>query len=75
MAHRRQLLKAIETVRAGGMPPLALAADVAAALTGPDTIDCIAPTARWQDFWQEAAAAKRAAAPWLQPAAVGAAAA
>jgi len=75
MAHRRQLLKAIETVRAGGTPPLALAADAAAAMVGPDTIDCIAPATRWQDFWQEAAAAKRAAAPWLQRAAAGAAAA
>ena len=54
MAHRRQLLKAIETVRAGGTPPLVLAAEAAAALTGPDTIDCIAPAARWQDFWQQA---------------------
>ena len=75
MAHRRQLLKAIETVRAGGTPPLALAAEAAAALTGPDTIDCIAPAARWQDFWREGAAAKRTAAPWLQPAAAGVAAA
>jgi hypothetical protein len=70
MANRRLLLKAIETVRTGGAPPMALSADEAAALAGPDTMDCIAPADRWQAFWQEAAAAKRAGAAWLQPAAV-----
>jgi len=74
MANRRVLLKAIETVAAGGTPPMALQPQAAAALTGPDTIDCIAPAQHWQAFWQQAAAAKRSAAPWLavaQPAAVG----
>jgi hypothetical protein len=47
---------------------MALAADEAAALTGPDTIDCIAPADRWEAFWREAAAAKRAGAPWLRAA-------
>ncbi|MGZ5185226.1 MAG: aromatic ring-hydroxylating dioxygenase subunit alpha, partial [Caldimonas sp.] len=57
---------AIETVRAGGRPPLALAGEAeAAALTGPDTIDCIAPAATWQAFWSAAAAAKRSGAGWL----------
>jgi len=69
MAHRRQLLKAIETVQAGGAPPMVLQPDAAAALQGPDTIDCIAPAQRWAAHWQQAAAAKRAGAPWLQPAA------
>jgi phthalate 4,5-dioxygenase len=64
MAHRRALLKAIDAVEAGAAPPMVLAADAAAALTGPDTIDCIAPAQGWQDFWQERAAAKRAGAPW-----------
>ena len=72
MANRRLLLKAIETVRAGGTPPMALTAEAAAALHGPDTMDCIAPADRWQAFWQEAAAAKRAGAAWLQPAAAAA---
>ncbi len=67
MANRRALLKAIDTVEAGGTPPMVLSPDEAAALQGPHTIDCIAPAERWQAFWQEAAAAKRAAAPWLQP--------
>jgi phenylpropionate dioxygenase-like ring-hydroxylating dioxygenase large terminal subunit len=73
MANRRQLLKAIETVQAGGTPPMVLTAEQAAALRGPDTIDCIAPAERWAAHWQEAAAAKRAAAPWLQTAAATAA--
>jgi phenylpropionate dioxygenase-like ring-hydroxylating dioxygenase large terminal subunit len=68
MANRRLLLKAIATVQAGGTPPMVLTADAAAALQGPDTIDCIAPAQRWQAFWQEAAAAKRQGAAWLAPA-------
>jgi phenylpropionate dioxygenase-like ring-hydroxylating dioxygenase large terminal subunit len=74
MAWRRSLLKAIDTVRAGGTPPLARAGLEAAGLDGPDTIDCIAPADGWQVFWQAAAAAKRRAAPWRpeQPAGVSA---
>jgi len=66
MANRRTLLKAIDTVEAGGTPPMVLSAEQAAALRGPDTMDCIAPAQDWAAFWQNAAAAKRAAAPWLQ---------
>jgi phthalate 4,5-dioxygenase oxygenase subunit len=66
MANRRTLVKAIETVRAGGRPPLALERAEAAALTGPDTIDCIAPADRWEQHWSEAASAKRTAATWLR---------
>jgi hypothetical protein len=65
MANRRVLLKAIETVRNGGTPPLVLTAEQAAALRGPDTMDCIAPAGNWQAHWQQAAAAKRAGASWL----------
>ena len=70
MANRRVLLQAIETVRSGGAPPMVLGAEAAAALRGPDTMDCIAPAVSWQSFWQDAAAAKRARAAWLQPARV-----
>jgi phthalate 4,5-dioxygenase oxygenase subunit len=69
MANRRALLKAIATVQSGGTPPMALSREEAAACTGPDTMDCIAPATDWQAFWQQAALAKRAGAPWLQPAA------
>jgi phenylpropionate dioxygenase-like ring-hydroxylating dioxygenase large terminal subunit len=74
MAHRRLLAQAIDTVEAGGTPPLVLDSAGAAALGGPDTMDCIAPAADWQAFWQQAAADKRAGAAWLQgvPAAAGA---
>jgi phthalate 4,5-dioxygenase len=65
MANRRLLLKAIETVRTGGTPPMVLSAQAAAALNGPDTMDCIAPAATWERFWQDAAAAKRQRAGWL----------
>ena len=68
MANRRMLLQAIETVRAGGRPPMALDAEQAAGITGPDTIDCIAPARGWEAFWAEAAAAKRHGAAWLQTA-------
>jgi hypothetical protein len=66
MANRRTLLKAIETVQKGGRPPMALAEGEAAALRGPDTIDCIAPAASWSEFWSAAAASKRRGAAWLQ---------
>jgi hypothetical protein len=69
MANRRLLMQAIDTVEAGGTPPMVLTADAAAALRGPDTIDCIAPAEGWQAHWQQAAAAKRAGAVWLQAAA------
>ena len=69
MAHRRTLLKAIATVQQGGTPPMVLGAEQAATMQGPDTMDCIAPAADWQAFWQQAAADKRAGAAWLaQPA-------
>ena len=65
MANRRMLLKAIEQVQRGERPPLVLDAEQAAALTGPDTIDCIAPADRWEAFWREATQAKRTGAGWL----------
>jgi phenylpropionate dioxygenase-like ring-hydroxylating dioxygenase large terminal subunit len=68
MANRRVLLKAIDAVEQGGEPPLMLTAEQAAALHGPDTMDCIAPAGDWQRFWQDAAAGKRQRAPWLKSA-------
>ncbi|RVU44502.1 Rieske 2Fe-2S domain-containing protein [Rubrivivax rivuli] len=73
MANRRTLMKAIDTVEAGGTPPMVLAAEQAAGLQGPDTIDCIAPTEGWAAHWQAAAAAKRAGAAWLADATAAAA--
>ncbi len=68
MANRRTLLQAIQTVQAGGTPPMVLTPEVAATLNGPDTMDCLAPSANWPAFWASAAAAKRKGAAWLQPA-------
>jgi phthalate 4,5-dioxygenase oxygenase subunit len=67
MANRRLLLKAIETVQAGGTPPMVLTGEQAAAMTGPDTIDCIAPAQGWEAFWATQARAKRDGAAWLNP--------
>jgi phthalate 4,5-dioxygenase oxygenase subunit len=65
MANRRMLLKAIETVQAGGTPPGLADAALAAEMRGPDTVDGIAPAGGWGDWWQEQVRAKRAGAPWL----------
>jgi hypothetical protein len=59
-ANRRLLLQAIDTVAAGGAPPVPQA-------TGPDTIDCIAPAQGWEAHWRERLDTMRAAAPWLAP--------
>jgi hypothetical protein len=62
MANRRALLAAIEAVKTGGTPPGVLDAAAAQAVSGPDTIDCIAPAERWEATWREGCAAKRALA-------------
>ena len=64
IANRRMLIKAIEAVQAGGTAPGVADPALAAAMTGPDTVDGIAPAASWDAFWRDTAAAKRAAAPW-----------
>lgn len=64
MANRRVLQKAIGTVQAGSSAPFAADATTAATITGPDTVDGFAPAASWQDWWQQQADHKRAAAPW-----------
>jgi len=64
MANRRILLKAIETVQAGGLPPGFAQAAVASQRMGPDTVDGIAPSGQWPQWWREACDAKRHGAPW-----------
>jgi hypothetical protein len=69
MANRRMLLKAIETVQAGGTAPGVADPALAPQMQGPDTVDGIAPAGTWGTWWQERVQAKRAGAPWLrQPA-------
>jgi phthalate 4,5-dioxygenase len=65
MANRRTLGKAIETVRSGGAAPGMADAGQINAITGPDTLDGIAPAGDWQNWWREAVARKRQNAPWL----------
>jgi hypothetical protein len=64
MANRRILLKAIETVQAGGLPPGFAQGAVASQRMGPDTVDGIAPSGQWPQWWREACATKRSSAPW-----------
>jgi hypothetical protein len=68
MANRRVLLKAIETVQAGGVAPGCADPSQAAAMTGPDTVDGIAPAGEWPTWWREQVKAKREAAPWAKAA-------
>lgn len=68
MANRRVLLKAIETVQAGGVPPGAADPENAGALVGPDTVDGIAPAGEWPTWWREQVRAKRERAPWAKAA-------
>ena len=65
IANRRMLVKAIETVQAGGTPPGVADAALVPGMSGPDTVDGIAPSNGWEGFWRDTAAAKRAGAPWM----------
>ncbi len=64
MANRRLLLAAIDTVQQGGVPPGVADASLAAQMTGPDTVDGIAPAQEWEAWWQAQVTARRDAAPW-----------
>ena len=64
MANRRVLIQAIHAVQAGGVPPGVADAAQASEMTGPDTVDGIAPAGEWPRWWQEAVQTKRDGAPW-----------
>lgn len=64
MANRRALIKAIDAVQNGGLAHGIADAVQAASMTGPDTVDGIAPAHDWQTWWQAAADTKRKQAPW-----------
>jgi hypothetical protein len=68
IANRRILLRAIDTVRAGGTAPGTADAAQAASMTGPDTVDGIAPADGWDSWWREQVRAKRELAPWASQA-------
>jgi phthalate 4,5-dioxygenase len=66
MANRRMLLKAIETVQAGGTAPGVADAAQHALMQGPDTVDGIAPAGQWPTWWLQQVQAKRDGAPWIE---------
>jgi hypothetical protein len=67
IAYRRLLVDAIEKTQAGEKTLMVIDEEAAAHLTGPASIDGIAPAERWDEYWKEADASRRAAAPWLAP--------
>jgi phthalate 4,5-dioxygenase len=67
-ANRRLLLRAIAAEEEGRPSMMVLDDAAAARLTGPGTIDGMAPGDRWEAHWREAVARRRAAAPWNPPA-------
>jgi len=67
MAYRRLLVDAIEKTQAGEKTLMVIDEEAAAHLTGPASIDGIAPAERWDEYWKEADASRRAAAPWPAP--------
>jgi hypothetical protein len=64
IANRRMLLKAIESVQAGGVAPFAADPANARELVGPDTVDGIGPAGEWGTWWRAQVDAKREHAPW-----------
>lgn len=64
MANRRILLKAIDDVEAGKLPPGMAQTALAAQRIGPDTVDGIAPAQGWEAWWRNAVDRKRNGAPW-----------
>ena len=64
MLNRRLLQQAIDDVLLGKTPLGMANADVASTRLGPDTVDGIAPSQGWEDWWQQAVRSKREAAPW-----------
>ncbi len=66
-ANRRLLMRAMAAVEEGKRPAL-LQEDATAGLTGPGTIDTMAPAATWETHWRQAVERRRGAAPWAPPA-------
>ena len=66
-ANRRLLMRAMAAVEEGKRPAL-LQEDATAGLTGPGTIDTMAPAATWESHWRQAVERRRGAAPWAPPA-------
>lgn len=67
MANRRMLLSAIEAVQAGRTPPGMADASLSTCMSGPDTVDGIAPAGAWATWWKQQAQARRDHCPWYRP--------
>ncbi len=63
-AYRVLLLEAIRASQSGERPLMVLGAEAARGMTGPDTIDTVAPAADWQAHWRRLVRERRAAAAW-----------
>ncbi|WP_203073878.1 Rieske 2Fe-2S domain-containing protein [Falsiroseomonas ponticola] len=66
-ANRRLLMRAMAAVEEGKRPAL-LQEETTADLTGPGTIDTMAPATTWESHWRQAVERRRGAAPWAPPA-------
>lgn len=66
-ANRRLLMRAMAAVEEGKRPAL-LQEETTSDLTGPGTIDTMAPAATWESHWRQAVERRRGAAPWAPPA-------
>ncbi len=62
--YRRMLIEAMKQVEAGKAPIMRLDDNVALSVTGPATIDMIAPAIDWQDHWVNSVEELRQSAPW-----------
>lgn len=62
--YRRMLLEAIECTAKGERTLMMLDPAQASALTGPPAVDGIGATGKWDEYYQQADAARRKRAPW-----------
>jgi phthalate 4,5-dioxygenase len=69
IAYRRLLRRSIEQVAAGQTPIMVLNRATAEAMTGPASMDAIAPTQGWESYWREVHHKRRNNAPWAKTAA------
>ncbi|KAK43834.1 MULTISPECIES: aromatic ring-hydroxylating dioxygenase subunit alpha [Burkholderiaceae] len=64
IAYRKLLIDAIEKAQAGEKTFMLIDEAEASKMTGPASIDGIAPIDRWDEYWKESDLERRNAAPW-----------
>ncbi|RZO10675.1 aromatic ring-hydroxylating dioxygenase subunit alpha [Pseudomonas moorei] len=67
IAYRRLLVNAIETALTDEKPFMRIDEVQAAKMTGPASIDGIAPSGSWNEYWREADLERRRKAEWSTP--------